>query len=99
MAYAVWRVLSAAEPGPRRRRALVWFYGQLALNAAWSWSFFGARSPALGLAVIAALLAAIVMTIAAFRRIDRTAALLLAPYLAWVAFATYLNLGVWWLNR
>jgi tryptophan-rich sensory protein len=99
MAFAVWRILSAAEAGPHRIRALALFYGQLALNAAWSWSFFGARNPALGLVVIAALLAAITATMAAFRPIDRVAAFLLAPYLAWVSFAAYLNLGVWWLNR
>ena len=30
---------------------------------------------------------------------DRFAAWLLAPYLAWVAFAAVLNLSIWWLNR
>ena len=30
---------------------------------------------------------------------DRVAALLWAPYLAWVSFATALNAAIWWLNR
>ena len=30
--------------------------------------------------------------------LDRTAALLLAPYLAWVAYATILNGAIWRLN-
>jgi len=34
-----------------------------------------------------------------FAAVSRGAALLLLPYLAWVAFATVLNGGFWWLNR
>ena len=33
-----------------------------------------------------------------FRRIDRIAAMLLVPYLAWIAFATVLNIAIWRLN-
>ena len=36
---------------------------------------------------------------ARFREIDRTAGVLLLPYLLWVGFAGYLNFGVWLLNR
>ena len=35
----------------------------------------------------------------AFRRVDRPAGWLQLPYLLWVAFAAFLNLGVWVLNR
>jgi translocator protein len=45
------------------------------------------------------LLAAILATMAAFFRVNRMAGLLLAPYLAWVAFATILNFTLWWMNR
>jgi tryptophan-rich sensory protein len=48
--------------------------------------------------VVLALEASIGATIMVFRRIDQTAARLLSPYAAWVAFATYLNVGIWWLN-
>ena len=44
------------------------------------------------------MLALIVLTIRAFERIDRRAALLMLPYLAWSCYATWLNLGFWWLN-
>ena len=40
----------------------------------------------------------ILATLLAFRPLDRIAALCLAPYALWVAFATWLNAGVWWLN-
>lgn len=48
--------------------------------------------------VILALVAAIVATVVAFDRIDRRAAALMLPSLAWVAFATYLDAGFWYLN-
>src|SRR5918993_196148 len=58
MAYALWRVLSRPA-GPARARAVAAFFGQLALNVAWSFAFFGLESPGLALAVIAALPSAI----------------------------------------
>jgi tryptophan-rich sensory protein len=71
---------------------------QLALNLAWPWFFFAQRRPGLAFAVILLLAAAIVSTILAFWRIDRRAALLLVPYLAWVAFAATLNHAIWRMN-
>jgi benzodiazapine receptor len=41
----------------------------------------------------------VVLTIRSFARIERPAAWLLVPYLAWCSYATYLNAGFWWLNR
>jgi tryptophan-rich sensory protein len=99
MAFAIWRVLSAHPAMPGRGRAVALFYIQLALNGLWSWSFFAAHSPAAGLVNILVLDAAVIATILLFRRIDRLAAWCLVPYLAWIAFATYLNAGVLILNR
>jgi tryptophan-rich sensory protein len=98
MAVAILRILALAPGAAGRGRAIVLFFVQLALNCAWSFAFFGARNPLLGLVVISALLVAIAATIAAFRPLDRIAALLLVPYLAWVLYASWLNVGVWWLN-
>lgn len=98
IAFAVWRILSRPPALSGRTGALWTFAMQLALNALWSWAFFGARSPLLGLFVIVPLLVTIVVTMRRFAPLDRLAALLLAPYLAWVGFAAYLNAGVWWLN-
>lgn len=96
MAVAAWRAWRA-PPTVARRSALRWFAIQLALNAAWSPVFFGLRSITGGLAVIVALLAAIVVTIVRMRALSSAAAWLLAPYLAWVGFATALNAAIWWL--
>jgi tryptophan-rich sensory protein len=98
MALAAWRLLALPQNVPGRRTALRLFFVQLALNGAWSWAFFAARNPLLGLVVINALLLALALTIRACLTCDRVAAWLLGPYFAWVLYATYLNVGILWLN-
>ncbi|HVU80139.1 MAG TPA: TspO/MBR family protein [Candidatus Paceibacterota bacterium] len=93
-AYLVWR-----KPASRGRTlALKLFFAQLILNVLWSVLFFGLKSPAMALAEIALLWLSIAATIWAFSKISGPAALLLAPYLAWVSFASYLNFMLWTLN-
>lgn len=93
-AWLVWRERGWA----RARGALGLFVLQLACNALWSWLFFGWHRGALAFADIVLLLALIVATIVSFARIRRLAAWLLAPYLAWVTFATALCFSVWQRN-
>lgn len=75
------------------------FWVQLILNALWSITFFGIRNPALALVDIVALWIAIILTIKAFSKTSKLAANLLYPYLAWVSFATVLNLAIVLLNQ
>jgi tryptophan-rich sensory protein len=97
MAVAAWLVWR--ERGRRDVSiALVLFLVQLALNAAWSGVFFGLRNPAAALAEIAVLWLLIAATLFAFRRVRPVAGWLLAPYLAWVTFASALNFEIWRLN-
>jgi len=93
-AWLVWRV-----GGFRAARAtLVLFLAQLAVNALWSWLFFGWRLGALAFADILVLWALIAATIAGFWRLRPLAGALLLPYLLWVSFAAVLNYSVWRLN-
>jgi len=78
--------------------ALLLFVLQLAFNAAWSWLFFGLRRFDLGFVEIIMLWALILVTAIGFWRHDARAGLLLLPYLAWVSYATALNLAIWRLN-
>ncbi|WP_435099368.1 TspO/MBR family protein [Halorubrum sp. N11] len=80
------------------RIALALFGAQLVVNIGWSPVFWGLERADLGLVVLIALLPLVVATIVAFDRVDRRAALLLVPYLAWICFATALNYGIWTLN-
>jgi len=87
------------EAEPAAKRAAQILYGlQLSLNALWSILFFGRRAPLAALVEILLLWTAIVLTIVAFARISRGAALLLVPYLLWTTFATVLNAAFWRLN-
>jgi translocator protein len=98
MGIAAWRIwcLSVSTD---RTRALRWFGVQLALNAAWTPVFFGAHSLAGAMAVIVLMLIAIAITIYRFRQLEQLAAWLMAPYLAWVSFATVLNGALLALNN
>lgn len=96
--FAAWRVW-ALEDSKERSSALRWWAVQLALNAAWTPIFFGARNLGLALVDIVLLWFAIVLTITRFVRLDRVAGSLMAPYLAWVSFATALNAAFVALNR
>jgi len=80
------------------RVALALFVGQMVLNVAWTPAFFAAKNLLAGLVVIVALWPAVLATIVAFDRVDRRAAALLVPYLAWVTFAAVLNYRFWALN-
>jgi tryptophan-rich sensory protein len=98
MTFAAFRI-HRLTPSPRRSRTLALFYVQLALNAAWSWMFFAAHSPLLGLVNVVPQLALVIATVIAFYRADRLAGIVIAPLAFWVGFATLLNASVWWLNR
>ncbi len=99
MAYAAFRILQRPAGTPGRDTAIKLFFLQLAVNGSWSWAFFGAQSPLLGMLVIVPLLLLILGTIRLFRPLDRLASTLLVPYGLWVSFATLLNVSIWWLNR
>lgn len=94
MALAVWLAWRAVG-FPRARLAVVLFGVQLAANALWSWLFFAWNLGALAFAEVVLLWVLIVATVVAFWRVQRIAAVLLVPYLAWVSFAAVLTFAIW----
>lgn len=94
-AWLVWRRREQRGIGV----ALTFFVAQLAANALWSWLFFGLHLPLAALLDLVILWLLLLGTTVLFWRQRRLAGALLVPYLAWVSFAGYLNLGIWWLNR
>ena len=93
-AWLVWRKIGlrgAATP-------MTLFAVQLALNAAWSWLFFGLHNPGAAMIDILLLWVAIAATMVVFWRRSWLAGLLFVPYFAWVSFATVLNFAIWRLN-
>lgn len=97
MGIAAWRIWGLAA-GTARHVALGLFGAQLVFNVLWSVLFFGLQRADLALVEIIVLEGLIIATTCSFWRIDRLAGALLLPYALWVAFAIYLNLGIWWLN-
>lgn len=87
-----------APPSPIRSRSLRLFLVQLVFNFFWSIIFFNLQSFGFALVWLIALWILILWMTLTFRKVDRLAARLQIPYLIWVAFAAYLNLGVWILN-
>jgi len=91
--------IAAAPASKEKRRSLVLFFTQLAVNFFWSLIFFNAQ--AFGFAFIWLLLlwGLVMLMTLSFANVDRLAARLQIPYLLWLGFAAYLNFGVWYLNR
>ena len=78
--------------------ALLPFIAQLGANGLWSVLFFQWHRPDLALVDLVVLWTLIGLTMLRFRRIHPPAAWLLAPYLVWVTYAAYLNIGIIALN-
>lgn len=81
-----------------RKRAMQLFAVQFVLNLCWSYLFFNLHALGIAYLEILSMLIAIIFTIFAFYKINKTAAILLIPYACWVLFASFLNLSIWYLN-
>lgn len=95
IALAGWRVWRKER---RISVSLVLWFMQLALNAAWSWFFFGLHLPLLAFVdLLLLLLAVAAFALVSYRR-DRIASLLFLPYAVWLVFAGAVNYAIWKLN-
>ncbi len=97
MAVAAWRVWLRGG-WKVQRIPLTLFLIQWGLNSLWTPLFVGLHLLGWAFAEILVLLVFILLTIRAFRPVDRVAAGLLVPYAAWVAFASVLNFTIWRMN-
>jgi len=93
--FLVWQRISTNSAA----LAFILFWIQLALNAFWSIIFFGMKSKGGGVVTIILLWLLILATIITSFRVSSWAGALLIPYITWVSIASYLNIGVWWLNK
>jgi tryptophan-rich sensory protein len=93
--YLVWK---KGFKNKNARIALAVFLAQLGLNFLWSLIFFGLHLPALALVDIIFLWIFIALTTLKFSKISKPASYLLCPYLAWVTFASALNIAIVKLN-
>ncbi|MFR7767034.1 MAG: TspO/MBR family protein [Oscillospiraceae bacterium] len=98
MGIAMGRVWRAGSGSARRQAAALWCV-QLGVNGFWPVVFFLWQEHGAAFFLLAGLIALVLAMSAQFSRRDPAAAWLCAPYLLWLLFAAYLNLGVWLLNR
>ena len=98
MGYASYRIWTAQAEPTDARRALIFYAIQLGLNFLWPIVFFGFGWYWFAFILLLVLWVFIYLTMHLFGVIDDTAENLLIPYLLWVTFAGYLNLGVALLN-
>jgi tryptophan-rich sensory protein len=81
-----------------KKKAISIFFVQLFLNFWWSFLFFKFQLLGISMIEIIFMWLSILWMIIEFKKINKTAAYLQIPYLAWVTFASLLNLAIWYLN-
>ena len=93
-AYLVWNSGDVAQTSTLRLYLL-----QLIVNALWPIFFFRLQWRLFAFFWLLLLIALVTLTMAGFRHIRKSAYWLMVPYLLWILFAAYLNLGVYLLNK
>ncbi len=96
MGYASYRILVS---GSENIRLALFVYGaQLFVNLLWPIVFFKLELRLTAFFILLLLLLLILAAWGLFSSIDKKAGCLLIPYILWVVYAGYLNLGVFLLN-
>ena len=98
MGFSAARV-SLQPPSPHRSKGLNLYIAQLIVNFFWSLIFFNAQRFGFAFLWLLLLLGLVIVMTQEFRKADLIATLLQIPYILWLLFASYLNAGVWYLNR
>lgn len=96
MGYAAHRATSVGTPSAKHGATL--YTIQLGLNLVWMPLFFGIRRPVEAAVDLVALLGVNCYLTYVWSGVDKVAAWCLTPYVAWLSFATYLNVGFGVLN-
>lgn len=98
MGISAYLVSSTQAEAGLKKRAFVLYALQLVFNFFWSIWFFRFELLGFSFLWILLLFALVILTALAFYDINKLAGWLFLPYIAWLAFASYLNYMVWMLN-
>lgn len=88
-----------SESNKDKKNSYILYIIQLLFNSFWTLFFFCLNLRLFSFLWILILILLVVLMIIEFYRINKKAALLQIPYLLWLIFASYLNLGIYLLNR
>ena len=86
------------KPTQNKKSGYIYFIAQLFLNLLWTPAFFYLQNIVLALIVIILLDIFVILTIKSFYKVSKISCLILIPYLVWILFATYFNIGYLVLN-
>jgi tryptophan-rich sensory protein len=96
-AWLIWRQAGLSRP-PHYRALRLWGW-QLMAHTAWTLVFFGMHALLVGGLLVGLIAWLAAETWRRFAAIDRRAAWLMTPYVAWIGYALWLSAGFWWLNK
>lgn len=99
MGMASYMVIKSGADSSLISKAMIFYGIQLILNFIWSILFFKYSFYLLAFAELIAMMAAIIASTIMFFKTNRTAGLLMTPYILWTTFAAYLNLAVYNLSK
>ncbi len=91
-------IIYQAPQSPEREKAINLYWVQLFINFLWPIVFFRFEWFWISVLVILLLDVLVLITTILFYRINKIAGYLMIPYLLWILFATYLNIGIAVLN-
>ncbi len=98
MGVASYLVLVQEGDGGQKREAIFLYGLQLAVNFLWPIVFFNLEWYLFAFVWLILLWVLVAATLVRFYQISKVAGYLMVPYLLWLTFAAYLNLGIWILN-
>lgn len=99
MGISAYLVKTADAPEEDIAKAMSIYFYQLVVNFLWPVFFFNLQWHLFAFFWLVLLWILVAVMIKRFYAIRPIAGYMNIPYLIWLTFAGYLNLGVWWLNR
>lgn len=99
MGLAAYRIYMNNKDGKNDYNGYFYYFIQLLINFLWAIIFFNLRLYGISFILIVILLVLIIITTIKFFKADKIAGTLMIPYIAWVAFASYLTFYVWMFNE
>ncbi len=99
MGISLYLVMCEKGNYDNKTKGYVFFATQLIFNFLWSPIFFSAKLYAIAFIVLILMWISALLMIIYFYKVNKTAGLLQIPYIVWLTFAGYLNLGIYLLNK
>ncbi|MFT3950960.1 MAG: TspO/MBR family protein [Oscillospiraceae bacterium] len=98
MGISAYLIYASDADGQKKKKALTLYGAQLFVNFMWSIVFFRFQWIGASVVIIILLLVLVIWMTAVFYKIRPSATWINFPYILWLLFAAYLNIGVFVLN-